>query len=391
MFRSVQVMKLFGIPIKVDASWLVLLLLLTWSLATAIFPANYPELETSTYWVMGFAAALSLLLSILLHELGHAVVAKYHQIKMRGITLFIFGGIAEMSNEPPHARAEFLVALAGPVVSVLIAIGSLAFAWLLKTADSLTPFYAVFQYVAVMNALLVSFNLVPAFPLDGGRVLRSILWYLWDDLNAATRVTTAMGSAFGTVLIVMGVLTMMQGAFIAGVWLAVIGLFLRGAANMSFQHLQIRNALHGESVSRFMQTEIRSVTPQLTIQQLVDNYFYRFHHKMFPVVANDQLLGCVTTRDIKSVPMSEWSDRRVSDIVQLPTEANTITSDADAFQTLNRMNNTGNSRLLVTQDHQLVGVVTLKDMLGFLSMKIEFEEGQRTPQAPTHLKSKHAA
>ncbi len=381
MFGSrIPLFKAFGIPIRLDLSWFIIFALLSWSLAVHTFPGYYKDLPTSTYWAMGVVAALGLFASIVIHELSHALVAQRFGISIKGITLFIFGGVAEMEDEPPSAIAELLVAIAGPIASVVIAGVSLVCFSVGQAAGWPQSLVGVLWFLGFINTVLVIFNLIPAFPLDGGRVFRSLLWSLRGDLKWATRTTASIGSAFGLVLIAFGVVLIMWQNWIPGIWNLLVGLFLRGAAQTSYQQLLMRRALEGETVSRFMKTEVHTVSPHLSVEQLVEDYIYRLHHKLYPVLDRDRLIGCVTTRDIHQVPREEWSSRTVGDILHDCDEGNTIAPNEDAMKALGRMSKTGSSRLMVVQNHDLVGIVALKDLLTFISLKIELEEEDEGPR-----------
>jgi Zn-dependent protease/CBS domain-containing protein len=372
--KRFKLFNLLGFPIFIDLSWFVIVLLIVWSLATNLFPQFYEGLQASTYWWMGLAGAMGLFISILAHELGHAVVARRFDVPIRGITLFIFGGVAEMTKEPPSAKAEFLVAIAGPVVSVIIGIVCYTAGAYFETSLA-APIVGVLWYLGIINGIVVVFNMIPAFPLDGGRVLRSILWHFNGSLRRSTRITASIGSGFGLVLILLGVISFVGGNFIGGMWQFLIGLFLRGAAQMSYQQVLIRNALEGETIERFMQQAVVSVPPSATIRQLVEDYIYRHHHKMFPVTEDGRLIGCVTTRDVQEVPRDQWDQHSVGEIVKPCTDENTIRRDADAMQALSSMSQNGASRLMVVDDGHLEGILSLKDLLKFISLKVELEEG----------------
>lgn len=371
--KRFKLFDLLGFPIYVDLSWFIIAVLITWSLATNLFPSFYEGLSTASYWWMGLAGAIGLFVSILAHELGHSVVARQYDVPMRGITLFIFGGVAEMTQEPPSAKAEFFVAIAGPIVSVVIGVVCYA-AGAYGEAGLTTPVAAVLWYLGVINGVVVAFNLIPAFPLDGGRVLRSILWHFKGSLQWATRITSSIGSGFGFVLILLGIVSFIGGNFIGGMWQFLIGMFLWGAARMSYQQVLIRRALEGEPVERFMRADVITVPPSLTVQQLVEDYIYKHHHKMFPVTEEDRLLGCVTTRDVQQVPRGDWHQRTVGEIVAPCADTNTIRRDADAMQALSSMSRNGASRLMVVRDGHLEGILSLKDLLEFISLKVELEE-----------------
>ena len=372
--RSITLFTVFGFTIRLDLSWFVIAALVVWSLAVGLFPRSYPDLSPATYWWMGVVGALGLFVSIVLHELGHAFEARRQGIPMRGITLFIFGGVAEMTDEPPTAKAEFLMAIAGPIVSVLLAAGCFGLHRLSLAAGWAGPAVGILGYLWWINALLVAFNVLPAFPLDGGRVLRSALWQFKGDLRWATRVTSAIGSAFGMALIGLGLfVAIFLGAF-GGLWWALIGWFLHNAARMSYQQLLMRRALEGEPVSRFMQADVRTVPASLSVRQFVDEHVYRHHFKMFPIVEDGRLTGCVTTRQVRDLPHEQWNDRTVGDLAHGCSDENSITPDTDAMHALAKMRRTGSSRLLVVENGDLRGILTLKDLLHFISLKVELEE-----------------
>ncbi|MEX0820396.1 MAG: site-2 protease family protein [Pirellulaceae bacterium] len=372
--KRFKLFNLLGFPIFVDLSWFIIVVLITWSLATNLFPQFYEGLSVATYWWMGLAGTIGLFVSILAHELGHAVVARQFDVPMRGITLFIFGGVAEMTKEPPSPKAEFLVAIAGPIVSVVIAIACYA-AGIYGEAGLAVPVTGVLWYLGIINGVVVAFNMIPAFPLDGGRVLRSILWQVKGSLRWATRITSSIGSGFGLVLILLGVVSFIGGNFIGGMWQFLIGMFLRGAAQMSYQQVLIRHALEGEPVEQFMHADVVTVPPSTTVYQFVEDYIYKHHHKMFPVSDDGRLVGCVTTRDVQQVPRGEWDRRTVGEIVKPCADENTIQRNADAMQALSSMSRNGASRLMVLDNGNLEGILSLKDLLKFISLKVELEEG----------------
>ncbi len=371
--KRYKLFKLLGFEVRIDLSWIVIAVLVTWSLAAGLFPYMYHGLSPETYWSMGIMGALGLFVSIIFHEFCHSLVAIRFGMPMKGITLFIFGGVAEMGDEPPTAKAEFLMAVAGPLSSLFLAgvfyliyLGGLSSHWPL-------PVNGVTRYLAWINAILAAFNLLPAFPLDGGRIFRSILWAAKNNLAWATRVSAAIGSAFGIALIIYGIFSALGGNPIGGIWMILIGMFLRGAAQMSYQQLMIRQALEGEHIHRFMNPNPVTVPMSATVQELVEDYIYKYHYKMFPVMDGKNLVGCITTGEVKEVPREEWSRKTVADLVSRCSPENTIDPQADATKALAMMNQTGRSRLLVVQNEQLMGIVTLKDLLDFLSLKVELE------------------
>lgn len=372
--KKIPLFRAFGIPIGIDASWFIILILVTWSLAAGLFPDQYEGMNTSTYWIMGLVGAVGLFFSIILHELGHALTAQQYGLHIRGITLFIFGGVAEMQDEPPTPASEFLVAVAGPVVSVVLAILAYIGLQITQAVEWPASVAGVLWYLALINAIVVLFNLVPAFPLDGGRILRAALWKWKGRLRKATQVTSGIGSGFGMVLIIFGVFSFISGGFIMGMWWFLLGMFLRGAAQMSFQQLLVRRVLEGEPIRRFMAEDVHSVPPDITLETLLQEHIYTHHHKLFPVRDNGHLQGYVTTRQIRSVPRDEWNRHLVKDAMLPCGRDVTVSPDADAMQTLLHMNRTGVSRMLVLDQDRLVGIVALKDLVKFLSLKLEIEE-----------------
>jgi Zn-dependent protease/CBS domain-containing protein len=373
--KGVRLFTLFGFTVRVDASWIVIAVLVAWSLASGLFPAKYPGLGANVYWAMGVIGALGLFLSVVIHEFAHSLVARARGMQMRGITLFIFGGVAEMDDEPPSARTEFEMAIVGPITSFVLAGVFFLLLALARQAGAPAAVQGILAYLSIINGLLAVFNLVPAFPLDGGRVLRAALWAWKDNLRWATRIAAAIGNGFGILLIALGIWLFISGQVIDGVWYFLIGAFLRNAAQMSYRQVLLRQALEGETLRRFMQPNPVTAPPDITVAELVRNYVYHYHFKMFPVVEDGRLEGCVSTTEIKAVPESEWSSRTVRSILNQCSTQNTVTPETDPMKALSTMSRNNLSRLLVVQGDRLMGVVTLKDMLQFLSLKMDLEGG----------------
>jgi Zn-dependent protease/predicted transcriptional regulator len=373
--KGIKLFRLLGFEVKIDASWIILALLVTWTLATGYFPFEQPGLASSTYWWMAVVGAVCLFASIIAHEFAHSLVARRDGVPMKGITLFIFGGVAEMDREPPSAGAEFRMAIAGPVAS--IAIGA-AFYLAYRVGSSLgwpIPATSVLEYLGFINVVLAVFNLLPAFPLDGGRVMRSILWQRRGDLRSATRTAANVGSAFGLGFILLGVFAVLGGAFIGGMWWFLIGMFLRGASRMSYQQVELRRALEGEPVSRFMEENPSAVSPSISLQELIDEHVYRSRHRLYPVVRGDELLGCVDVDDIKNEPKERWEHTTVGEVMHRCSGENTVAPEMDAVEALSLMKRSRKSRLVVAQEGELVGVITLRNLLDFLALKLDLESG----------------
>jgi len=372
--RKLKLFRLFGFEVGIDATWIVLAILVAWSLSTGYFPFKFQNLSTRQYWIMGIIGAVGLFVSIVAHEFCHSLVARRTGVPMKGITLFIFGGVAEMNAEPRSARDEFLIAVVGPISSFVMAAIFYGLNRLGQTAGWPTTIGGVMGYLGMINVILAVFNLVPAFPLDGGRILRAALWAWKGNLRWATRLASQFGEGFGLLLIALGVLRVLVGYFVGGMWFFLIGLFIRNAAKMSYQQLLTRRTLEGESLQRFMNQDPVTVSPETSVTQLVEDYIYRYHHKLFPVVDGNRLIGCITTRQVKQIPRDRWSETTVGEAAEKCSDENTIEPETDAVKALARMHRNSAGRLMEVKDGRLLGIIALKDLLNFLSMKIELEE-----------------
>ena len=371
--RGIRLFDILGFEVKIDASWLILAVLVTWSLAGGYFPQNYQDLTPAAYLWMGVAGALGLFASIVFHELSHSLVARQYGMPIRGITLFIFGGVAEMEDEPPTAQAEFLMAIAGPIASAVLALSFYLLGLLGEGIAAPLPVLAVAGWLAFVNTMLAVFNLVPAFPLDGGRMLRAALWHWTGNLQWATRLSANAGSIFGFVLIGLGLLNFVSGNVVGGIWYALIGMFIRAAAASSYMQLQTRRVFEGEPVRRFMVRDPVTVPPDITVELLVNDHVYVHYHELFPVVDESGLLGCVGIGQIKQVPREKWELARVFEIMSPASPENTVEAGRAAVDALKLMRRTGNSRLMVVQDGRLVGLVTLKDLIHLIGLKMDLE------------------
>ncbi|MFP4053477.1 MAG: site-2 protease family protein [Phycisphaerae bacterium] len=372
--RSIKLFTIFGFRVSIDLSWLIILVLVVWTLAGGVFPQTFPDLPRWTHWVMGLAAALGLFASIVFHEMWHSLIARRYGMPMEGITLFLFGGVAEMKDQPPSPKAEFWMAVAGPLASVFVAgmfLGLTFLGYSLNWPDQVT---GVTRWIGVINIILVIFNLIPGFPLDGGRVLRSILWHFKGNLRKATRTASRVGGGFGLVLIGIGILNLLSMNPLGGLWWILIGMFIRAAAKQGYQQVLVRQMLKGEPVKRFMNPDPVTVTQDVTIDRLVDEYVYHYHHKLYPVVKDGRLVGCVTTRDIRQVPREKWSEQTVGDVADSCSDENTIGPEEDAMDVLTQMSSKGKSRYVVVEDSTVKGIVSLKDLMGLLALKLELED-----------------
>ncbi len=372
--KRITLFRLLGFEVHIDPSWLILAVLVTWSLAVGLFPYYYKGLSRLTYWLMGVSGAAGMFFSILFHEFCHSLVARRFGLPMRGITLFIFGGVAEMEDEPSSPKAEFFMAVAGPASSVVLGVLFYGAASLMTLSAATVTEEAVLSYLASINWVLAAFNLIPAFPLDGGRVLRAALWHWKKDLQKASRTASRIGSSFGIFLMFLGAINFLFGNFIGGLWQFMIGMFLRFAAASSYRQILFRSSLQGETVERFMNPQPMTVSPTISIRELVEHYIYHYHYKMFPVAEGETLLGCITTRKVKDIPQDEWDQRVVGDNTERCSSENTIEPGLAALKALSLMARTKNSRFMVAKGGRLVGIITLKDIMGYLSLQMELGE-----------------
>jgi Zn-dependent protease/predicted transcriptional regulator len=372
--------RMFGIPIHVHASWLFVFFFMTWSLATGYLPDMLPGLSEPRYWAMGGVAALLLFASVLLHELGHSLVALRYRIPIGQITLFIFGGVAQMRKEPPHPRAEFLIAIAGPLVSFVLAGISLGLVAVLESfpaESSLHGLMALGTLLGMVNTQLGLFNLLPGFPLDGGRALRAGLWAWSKDYYRATSQAALVGLLFGITFALFGALllfgalsgTASSALASSGGWIVLLGAFLFTAARGSRKQAVIRASLASVPVRELMVGNVVALSPELSLEEAVNQYFLPYGYGGFPVVHEGRLLGVVAVRDIQAVKNSLWAFRRVADIMQPSSDEMVISPDLSAMQALEQMMAVGAERLVVVQDGQLLGLVTRASIGHFIEQR----------------------
>jgi len=369
--HRVKLFRIFGFQVWIDASWLLIGGLIAWTLAGAVFPSDLPGLAPSTYWWMGITAAIGLLLSIVFHETAHSLVARRFGIEMRGITLFVFGGVAEMAGEPGSPGAEFLMALAGPVSSLLLAAVLFVASGLIAESNGPQTVATVVGYLGSLNAILGIFNLAPAFPLDGGRMLRAAIWAWRRDVVRASRIAATAGDAFGILLIVLGVLAVLRGNLIGGVWQLLIGMFLRGAASASYQHTMTQRLLADISVSQVMTPDPIAVPPDLPVSRFIEDYVYRCHHREFPIARRGRLVGRIGTKEIAALDRDLWPMTEVAAVGVALTPADTIAPERGVLEAIAQLSSGGRSHLFVVRGERLVGVVSRRDLMELLSAKLE--------------------
>lgn len=371
---SFKLGEVLGIPILINYTWFIIFGLITITLAMGYYPITAPGLIPSTYWIMGIISAILLFASLLAHELSHSYVAIKHNLPIKGITLFIFGGVAHMTKEPPDPKTEFQMAVAGPACSIAIAFVF----WLLTNLffNLRFPIYivAVTQYLYLLNGIVAIFNLVPGFPLDGGRILRAGLWALLKDLKRATQIASTFGKTFAFFLIAMGFLNLIYGHPLPGIWLIFIGWFLKEAAELSYQQVVMKKALTGARVSDIMSTDVVTVDSKITLHDLIEQYFFKYRYTSFPVTRVGELRGLITLHDVKEVPRNEWQKKTAEEAMTPLSEDLVIRPHAQVVNALTQMAKTGIGRLLVIEDSRLIGILSQRDITRLFELKTDLEE-----------------
>lgn len=360
---SLRLGTIMGIPIGVDYSWFLIFALLTWMLAGSYYPSEFRNWSPLLYWVTGAATAILLFVSVLVHELGHSFVALRHGIPVRSITLFIFGGVAQIGAEPPSAKAEFLIAIAGPAVSFALAV---FFTVVQPALAAIEPLWGVVKYLAYMNFALALFNLIPGFPLDGGRVFRAFLWAVTKDMRRATLIAANVGRFFGFLFIFTGVWRMFSGDFGGGLWIAFIGWFLDNAASAQIHQVMFQGLLAGHSVSQAMSSHCVTIPAELTLQQLVDEYVLGTGRRCFLVNRGPDTVGLMTLHGIKKVPKAEWAATTVAQAMLPLDELKRIRPETELMAALQLMDRDGVNQLPVMTGSQVVGMLSREDVITFL-------------------------
>ena len=361
--HNVPLGKILGIPIGLDYSWFVIFALLTWMLAHSYFPGEFKDWPPLLYWFMGAVTAVMLFVSVLLHELGHSVVALRYKIPVRSITLFLFGGVAQIGAEPPSAIAEFLIASAGPLVSLILAVLFYAAQLLVSGIE---PLLGLAKYLAYINLALVLFNLIPGYPLDGGRVFRAIVWAITGNMRRATLIAANVGRLFAFLFIFVGVWQMFSGNLTGGLWIAFIGWFLENAASAQVQQGMVQGLLAGHRVSQAMSTHCATVPADLTLQDLVDEHILGSGQRCFLVNRGDNTVGLMTLHRIKEVPRPDWAATSAAQVM-LPIERlECIEPDAELWAVLQKMDRDGVNQLPVTRDNHVVGMLSREDVITYL-------------------------
>ncbi len=375
MNRSLHVGRVLGIPVEINYTWFIVFFLVTWTLAQSYFPVALPGQSPTVYWLISMVAALLLFASLLAHELSHSAIAVKNDLPISGITLFVFGGVAHMTREPQNPKVEFKMAVAGPACSFAL---SLIFFIITQILYNLKfPMFIVVttDYLSFINLAVGVFNLIPGFPLDGGRILRAALWSLTRDLRKATAIASTFGKIFAYFLIGLGFFYLFSGMVLSGIWFVFIGFFLQEAAASSYQQVAMRRLLSGARVSDLMSRDVITVLENMPLITFVDDYIFRYRFTSFPVLStSDEIQGLVTIHAVKDVPKDEWSNKSVCEVMTPIRRDLIVSPEADAFDALTQMAGNGLGRLLVVKNGKILGMISQRDIMRLFEVKSRLGE-----------------
>jgi len=368
MRNALSLGRIYGIELRLDFSWFIVFALVTWSLGAHYFPMNY-RWSDSTYWTVGLVTSLLFFASVLAHELAHSFVAIRKGIPVRAITLFIFGGMAEITKEPQRPRDEFLIAIAGPAVSA--ALGLLFRVLYLAVPDPAQPIAALAYWLSWINFSLGVFNLIPGFPLDGGRVLRAILWGFTGSFPKATQIASVSGRIIAYGFIAFGIWVFFSGNWVNGLWLGFIGWFLENAAVSSYKQVALREQLAGVTAREVMMTDCPHVSRQMTLQELIYEYILKGTRRCFPVVENGKVLGIITLHHVKAIPQEQWAMTTVGQAMTPFEQTKRVRPDQDLFGVLEFMTAEDINQVPVVEDGQLLGMISRDRVLDVIATRTE--------------------
>jgi Zn-dependent protease/predicted transcriptional regulator len=367
--HSLHLGRIRGIDIAINWSWLIIFVLFTFSLAEFFYPTVYPDWSPGTRWIVAAISTVLLFVSVMIHELSHSFVAQAEGIPVSSITLFIFGGVSNIRREPPTARGELAMAAAGPAASLVI--GVACYALLFVAGDALpSSIDGVLTALGFYNVALAIFNMIPGFPLDGGRVLRAVIWGLTGSFTTATNIAVTIGHIVAYIFIFGGLLLALSGAFLSGLWIAFIGWFLNTAASSSQRQAALESSLRGVTVGDVMRSPPIEVPYDASLRDVVDHYVLAENVRAVPVVADhDHLVGLVTVDEVRRFPRDEWTSIRAVDAMLPVDKLTTATPDEALIQALRDLSETDSDELPVVTNGDLVGVLTRNDVMRFIQVR----------------------
>ena len=368
---GIQIGRFFGITVKLHWSWFIIFFLITWMLATEYFPSveDYQNWSTATRWVIGFVTSILFFASVLAHELAHSLVAKAGGLKVSAITLFIFGGVSQLTEEPKSPGEEFRMAVAGPGTSLVI--GGACWGIFFATQHPVSPVTGMAFWLGYINVALAAFNMIPGFPLDGGRVLRSLLWWRSRNLRRSTRIASIIGRGFGYLFIFGGIALVFTSMYATGLSLLFIGWILENAAVGSYRQVAIQDILRGHKVSEVMTRDCQVVSPTLTVEQLVNEHILTSGRRCFPVVDYGRALGLVTVHHVRVVERKHWAKRTVREIMTPIDRMKQVHPDDDLSSVMHLLTEEDVNQVPVVEDNNIVGMVARDSLLSFIHLRGE--------------------
>jgi len=366
--KPIKLISILGFQIKLDMSWLLIAALIVWSLSSNYFPATHPGFERRTYLILSVLGMLGLFASLILHEMSHAIVARRFGLGIEGITLFLFGGVAELKDEPESATSEFWIAVVGPLTSFALAAMFWFIGELIRVVADPTALSALISYLATINLILAIFNLLPAFPLDGGRILRAFLWYRSGALLKATYTASRISSTLAYMLIALGFFALFFGSQIGGIWQILIGLFVLFAAQSSYRDTLRKTAFSHKTVSSIMSETVYTVAPSTPLSDLVNQTMLRHSVSFVPVVEDNTLLGYIDNKILRNIDRENWGNTQVEDVFVALEDGQTISPTLPVSDLMEKIKETGQRKFMVVDDAQLVGILSLSDLTAFLSV-----------------------
>jgi len=377
--NGIKIGRIAGIDIKIHWSWFAIFFLLTWFLATGFYSDVYETWTTTEAWIASIVTTILFFSSVLLHELSHSIVARRLGLPVKDITLFIFGGVSSLGAEPTDAKQEFKVAIVGPLTSIALGIiaGIIALIGLLNDLDDTVPF-AIAEYLFIINIAVGIFNMLPGFPLDGGRVLRAALWGRSGNMLRATRWASQAGTVISFGLIAIGVVSILFGSFIGGVWFIVIGWFLRNSAESSYQQLVLRNALEGVKVSEMLNRGFHPAPPDMPLDEVVTGLMFEHSQRCVPIVVADDLLGLISMRDLRKVATNQWPETSAFRAMTPMEQLHTVAPDDDLTRALEIMASHDIHQLPVIDARSFLGFVTRADVLRLIQIRSQLTAAPST-------------
>lgn len=368
---SFKLFKVFGIEIRLDISWFIVFALFAYYFGFNYFPAVLPGVNNGIIAIVTFITVILFFTSVLVHEMSHSLVAKSKGTPVERITLFLFGGMAQIEKEPETPVNEFTMAIAGPVASFVLAI-IFGVIWLLTGQYELIR--EPVRYLTIINIVLGVFNMLPGYPLDGGRVLRSIIWKVTGNIKKATFIASSTGRVIGFLIIAVGIFFLFTGNFLNGIWFAFIGWFLQSSAQMGYRQLVFETSIKGVKVGDVMNDDIVMVEKDMSLQELIDEYFMRYRFGRFPVVEDlrsERLIGIISLHDIKSVERQRWPEVKVGDIVKIITENEKVDMSMEVSDAIKKMGKSGLGHLVIMSGNKLKGIITKSDVMRFIKLQSE--------------------